>query len=319
MKKTKIIIPAMGMLLLGTAASVTGTVAWFSVNNSVTVSGMSVQTKVQSNLLIADDLMSSTAIKADSDFSSLPLTQSVQELLEPVSTADGKNFFYTTDAKADGSKNKPITGEGSIPYIAYDANAAATGTNASDYLNKFNQDYGLTKTAANALVGKNGAVAYADYVFQLKATNSDTSAATINLTQLDLTYDGATDGNHAYRVAIFKEEASAPAATVANAAGTLVGVWKPSTGANHGNQVVSGTGAYSSAAYISSATPLATIAAGATKYYKVVFRLFLEGMDTSCTNTTFAALTGSWSLDIELQLGTGTPVTEITTAVTPAP
>ena len=54
MKKTKIIIPALGMLLLSTAASVSGTVAWFSMNASVTVTGMTVTTKVSSNLQIAE-------------------------------------------------------------------------------------------------------------------------------------------------------------------------------------------------------------------------------------------------------------------------
>ena len=36
MKKSKIIIPALGMLLLSTAASITGTVAWFTTVSSAT-------------------------------------------------------------------------------------------------------------------------------------------------------------------------------------------------------------------------------------------------------------------------------------------
>ena len=38
MKKTKILVPALGMMLLSTAAAVSGTMAWFSANRSVTVS-----------------------------------------------------------------------------------------------------------------------------------------------------------------------------------------------------------------------------------------------------------------------------------------
>ena len=45
MKKTKIIIPALGLLLLSTAASVTGTVAWFAMNSTVSATGMSVKAK----------------------------------------------------------------------------------------------------------------------------------------------------------------------------------------------------------------------------------------------------------------------------------
>ena len=37
MKKSKVIVPALGLLLLSTAASVTGTVAWFTANKSVTI------------------------------------------------------------------------------------------------------------------------------------------------------------------------------------------------------------------------------------------------------------------------------------------
>lgn len=54
MKKTKILVPAMGMLLLSTAASVTGTVAWFSANNAVTAQGMQLKAKAQDGLVISN-------------------------------------------------------------------------------------------------------------------------------------------------------------------------------------------------------------------------------------------------------------------------
>lgn len=52
MKKTKVIIPALGMLLLSTAASVTGTVAWFAANASVTATGMSITAKSDTTFLL---------------------------------------------------------------------------------------------------------------------------------------------------------------------------------------------------------------------------------------------------------------------------
>ena len=52
MKKTKIIIPALGMLLLGTAASVTSTVAWFAMNSSVSATGMQIKAKSESVFLL---------------------------------------------------------------------------------------------------------------------------------------------------------------------------------------------------------------------------------------------------------------------------
>ena len=54
MKKTKVIIPALGLLLLSTAASVTGTVAWFSANATVTATGMNVKVKAQEGIVIAN-------------------------------------------------------------------------------------------------------------------------------------------------------------------------------------------------------------------------------------------------------------------------
>ena len=52
MKKTKILVPAAGLLLLSTAASVTGTVAWFASQSMVTATGMSVTAKSDSAFLL---------------------------------------------------------------------------------------------------------------------------------------------------------------------------------------------------------------------------------------------------------------------------
>ena len=52
MKKTKIIIPAMGLLLLSTAASVSSTVAWFAMNSSVSATNMQIKAKTDNAYLI---------------------------------------------------------------------------------------------------------------------------------------------------------------------------------------------------------------------------------------------------------------------------
>ena len=54
MKKTKVIIPALGILLLSTAASVTGTVAWFSMNTSVFAEGMTVKAEAETGIVISN-------------------------------------------------------------------------------------------------------------------------------------------------------------------------------------------------------------------------------------------------------------------------
>ena len=93
---------------------------------------------------------------------------------------------------------------------------------------------------------------------------------------------------------------------------TLNAIYKPAsatyfTGTNGVSAADSKTAV--SSLVTNSAVPLATVGVGETKYYKVVVRLWLEGEDTTCTSQTFANLTDTWSLDLELQLGQGTPVT----------
>ncbi len=59
----------MGMLLLSTAASVTGTVAWFSMNNSVSATGMELKVKADDGILIST---SAKSVWADSAESAIP-------------------------------------------------------------------------------------------------------------------------------------------------------------------------------------------------------------------------------------------------------
>ena len=90
MKKTKIIVPALGVLLLSTAASVTGTVAWFSMNNFVTATGMEVKARAENGIVISKaasgDTWKETAVSAR--------TTSLE--LKPTSTATGATWVHST-------------------------------------------------------------------------------------------------------------------------------------------------------------------------------------------------------------------------------
>lgn len=281
MKATKKIIPALVMLLVSAVLLSTASYAWFSMNKEVTATGMSVTAKVSSNLLIAGDELTSIAMKDESDFTTTYDGSSITGLLEPVSTVNGKDFFYTTNAKADGDAIADA-------YVAYEAGA-------------FNTAYGTT-----------GAVGYIDYVFQLKATNTETTPKDIILTQLDLTYAGTPDGNKAFRVAVFAEDLGTTPTAPAGVVGDLIGIYSPSDAVNQtpGEAVTSTT--TTAAVGYNEATKVVTVAANSTNYYKVVVRLWLEGEDTTCTNATFLELTQAWTLDIALELGTGMAVTAIT-------
>ena len=94
MKKTKIIVPALGVLLLSTAASVTGTVAWFSMNNFVTAEGMNVKAKAENGIVI-----SNAADGTSWRDSAISLHTSTLEV-KPTSTATAATWVHSTSNDA---------------------------------------------------------------------------------------------------------------------------------------------------------------------------------------------------------------------------
>lgn len=259
----------------------TSTFAWFSMNNKVTVTGMTVSTHVDDNLFIASSTASTTKT-ADANFRNA-LHQEVVAKLQPVSSINGTSFFYTNNAAADGSR---IDGD----YTALADNDIVVNT-----------------------VHYKG---YADYVFELKAINTSASAAAyVNLTKLNLLYMGATTTTHAFRVAVFVQEQADPTATLAatevasayEAFGTADGIFAKSDYAYFTTgKAVSATTAATALANVSPAVNNAgislTVGAGKTLYFKVTVRLWLEGEDTDCFNTKFVDLTDDWTLDLEFKL-----------------
>lgn len=200
MKKTKIIIPALGMLLLSTAASVSGTVAWFSMNNSVTVTGMTVTTKVSSNLLIAQTNLEENYQES--------IEQQRNGVLEPASTIDGKAFFYTTSAKGDGDAKQDV-------YSTYNENTALNNVDAGKTKvdESFNNAYGILPaniTASNVYYG------YIDYAFYIKATSA-VDAQVLYMSKCNLLYNTGTEqsptwssieNGYAWRVGLLATAAS---------------------------------------------------------------------------------------------------------------
>ena len=299
--KSKVIIPALAMIALSTAASATGTVAWFSANTAVNVSGMAMTATAGSNLLIAGDEIGSTGKVAEANFGAA-LTQNVTGNIKPISTIDGKNFFYTYNALANG-----------------DAAAGATFNTLNVTVG--NAGYDVVDTSYKGFL---------EYVFQLKAVNSAADDQSIDLTALNLTYTPTTaaektsaEAIKAYRAAFFVEDITSGTAT-ANA-GTKTAIYAQ-TGYNHftDDQAISATnGSTAAVSYASSATPLATVAAGSTKYYKVVVRAYLEGEDETCNNAQFLGVTAGWSLGLSVALQDAdspdvAPVTAIATTVNAA-
>lgn len=282
-----ILTVALTFIALGTS-----TFAWFSINDTVNVTGMKVHTQVSDNLFITSDTIDSTAAITDDSLYKNALVSSTYSLIEPVSTVNGKNFFYTA------TNNVESTGDAKADtYVAYTpANTAA-----------FNENYKTT-----------GAVGYVDYVFQLKAINMSDSASAVVLTQLDLTYGGTANASKAFRVALFvealttvnnKTNATNTVASAGNLDAINALIYTPGSAANFtSGQAVTSTSALGAVTYVTSASSSSwAVAANTTAYFKMVVRLWLEGEDNTCNNTTFASLTDDWALDLKFKLTTDAP------------
>jgi hypothetical protein len=299
------------------------------MNKEVTVTGMEVKTHVGSNLLIQNDALNSTTTLTESGYIT-DTTQEIKAILEPVSTttAQPTDFWYTLDAKADGSKlHTPIGSDTAetIEYKDYDAyGLTSTGTDfdSENYTNWFSQDYGVQKS--NSIYASSSpaqAVGYVDYVFQLKATNTETSAQNINLTKLQLTYGSASDSDRAFRAAVFVSDAQDVNGTFKDWTSSIknssdadipAAIYTPASASNfESGKAVKSASTRDTVTYVSAATPIAAVPANSVKYYKVCVRLWIEGEDNTCNTSTFKVLTDSWKLDLEMKLGEGTGVTNI--------
>ena len=276
----KKLIPALALLLVSAVMLATSSFAWFSMNTSVTVTGMSVTAKVNDNLQIAPTTVDGTAKEADSAFKYGYVMTHTSQLLEPVSTINGVNFFYTS------TKNVTASGDAATDtYVAY--NHADTSL--------FDENYGTT-----------GAKGYVEYAVQLKADNASNAIKYVNLKELNITYAGTAADQKAFRVAVFVDDMGADGSTPATV---------PSTTTLKSILAMTGSAYYTSGKAVNSATTLdslngalgvaaniGSVAANNTRYFKVVVRLWLEGEDTTCTNATFASLNQTWDFDLKFQL-----------------
>lgn len=319
---TKKLIPAVSMLTVSAMMLSTATYAWFTMNKTVTVTGMEVKTKVGSNLLISET--------PDDTAFAKELSQTRQALLEPTSTVDGIQYFYTVNAGSNGDALAEN-------YTAYnEANGTAQNDTAAaktKYDAAFNTAYGATPSTT----AYDTAYGYIDYAFYLKATNTNGSdTGTLVMSKCNLLYNTSGDTwaaptDKAWRVAMFVQElgssvgaGTAPTVDTSGETPSYTGALKKTilrisgAGNQSGTNAVNSGSTLSAATYDTPATLDSTISNNTTEYYYVVIRLWLEGEDTTCTSQTYAALTNKYKLDLQFDLNggestTATATTNITT------
>jgi len=321
-KTSKKIVAAFAMFALSASMLGTATYAWFTMNKTVTVTGMEVRTKVGANLLVCET-------NVESDYTT-SLNQTRAALLEPVSTVDGKSFVYTVNANARGQQ---LTGATFATYNESTTLANATAGKTA-YDSAFNGVYGngtsfTADTVALDDARTTGSIdgaayGYVDYTIYLKATNDGTDRY-INMTKCNLLKDGAvidnagkTDGvdaNRAWRVAVFATTTTAGATSATPETGTATSIltlanatnFTVETGTQQAMKVDTGVYSLDDITY-NNAVNIGDVGAtaGTTAYYKVVVRLWLEGEDNTCNSATYAALNKEYTLDLEFQLQSST-------------
>jgi hypothetical protein len=331
--KMRKLLPAFAMLTVSAISLSSATYAWFTMNKEVEVTGLTLRTKVSSNLLLSENNVEGT-------YAPDRLISGRKALLEPVSSVSGQtgSFYYTLDAKESGEKAHSASSIAYAPYSEAKAdigtvetpktNTNATAAAAGKYYfdNTFSKAYGVEPSEAEF----GTAYGYVDYVFYLKATG-DTDGQQLVMTNCDLNYtypsgvklaDGTTavDANvdQAWRVAVFASDITTNGGKgnsgASGSAADTVGKLDPATsaaktilapsGADNwtDNKAVSGPSAIDTVTYGTKAVLDNSINAGVTKYYKVLVRIWLEGEDESCNSETYAKLTSDWSLDLEFKL-----------------
>ena len=145
MKKTKVIIPALGLLLLSTAASVTGTVAWFAAQNAVTAGGMAIMAKSDNTFLLigSGDNNSASAIQAAATNDAVDFAMTVSESKvypsAPCMTAAEAAYLPASTGKKVGGDaitvaGAQITNETTANAVTNWYTATAANVNAPDML-----------------------------------------------------------------------------------------------------------------------------------------------------------------------------------------
>ena len=127
MKKTKILVPAMGMLLLSTAASVTGTVAWFAANANVTATGMQLKAKTDSEYLVISRSGETATWTAGVSTKSVALSYPTNAEVLPTSRAEVESTLSWVTANGTSNTDGTASGALSALTISESANYGTAG------------------------------------------------------------------------------------------------------------------------------------------------------------------------------------------------
>ncbi len=174
MKFTRKLIPAVAMLVVSATMMSTASFAWFSMNRTVTATGMQATAVSPINLLIkgADDTDFATSATVTSSNPTLPLTP-----MSTVNPVDPATFYAVVDGVINNGAGGKVEANGEGTFV--------TATNSSTVMY------------------------YVDYQFDLKLSSDVPSdvpdkTKTIEAYLSSLTISGTSELNNAVRVAVLE-------------------------------------------------------------------------------------------------------------------
>ena len=301
MKKTKLIIPALGVLLLSTAASVTGTVAWFSMNNFVTATGMEVKARAENGIVI------SKAASGEAWKESATSARTTTLALKPTSTATGATWVHSTsnDAADENTGNDyellsltqdPTTGAGYVNDNGQTGFQAAAGSTTDEPPVAYDADSAYYAMHSFYIKSSAEAITNTLYITNVKATLPETqNSADLNKALRVLVKLNGTDAS----AKVYSPVYAASGYDVATSAGTYAGATKAAvtpidaSGTNGLIASASQTFLVDQAIPASSASPL-----------QIDIYLYFEGEDPNCKSANLTATLDN--IQVEVTFGTQT-------------
>jgi hypothetical protein len=266
----KKLIPAAMMLAVSASMLGTSTYAWFTMNTTVTVTGMSVNAQAD-NSLVVKGLTNST----DTDYTSVGTNVVTEATLKPCTSKDGVNFGRLgADVKVESAAASPATWSGTAGAFA------ATDLVSIDLAS---QDTGLTS----------GTKFVAKSEYSVKSIHS---AQTVYVKDVDVSVTGGGTNPmlNSARVAVARS-------------GQTTLVFNPNGGTLNGGKVgayASSTWSLDDPSYTTENTTTATLGSfSADTADTITVYIWFEGQDTTC----FTDNIDADNLVVTLKLTTETP------------
>ena len=115
-RKSKLVAAAIAIIGFSTAASITGTVAWFTANNIVAATGMNIQAEAEEGIVIAQELASYTDASWKTNVTAAHSGSGLEKGFIPTSTSTAAAWYHGNSESAD--THEAGTGDNAVQAIS---------------------------------------------------------------------------------------------------------------------------------------------------------------------------------------------------------